>query len=77
VVRWKVVQRSFVVATLLIVWTFLGVTCAGIVAMSGAQSRSGEWPVGATVAMIIVGLVWAIAPAILWQRHHGGHRKSA
>lgn len=60
-----------VIVTVLIGWTILAVSFAGIVAMSAAHSTSGGWPAGATVALIIVGLVWALVPAIVWHRHGG------
>ena len=57
-----------VAAALLVAWTFLAGSCAGILAMSGAESTSGDWPVGATVALVLVACVWIIVPIFVWAR---------
>ncbi len=58
----------------LVAWTFLVASCAGVVSMSGAHSRSGEWPVGATITLLVLGLAWILLPLLLWRRRRARAR---
>jgi len=51
-------------------WTFLAGSCAGIVAMSTADNLEPhpKWPVGATVALVVIAVVWISGPAMAWRR---------
>jgi hypothetical protein len=60
------VLRALGVAVALVCWTFVFGSCAGIVTMSGAHTITGEWPVGATVTLVVLALAWAGVPAVLW-----------
>jgi hypothetical protein len=72
-VGWNRVRRVAPIVAALLVWTFLTGSCAGLIAMSGADSTSGGWPVGATIALIILALVWVGLPALVFWRRRG-HR---
>lgn len=70
----KTVARAVGIGAALVSWTFLVGSCAGIVTMSGAHTSSGEWPVGATVTLVLLALAWAGVPTVLWRRRRSaGH----
>lgn len=66
--RWRKAGRWLGLVAAFGLWTFVAGSCAGIVAMGGAHTESGEWPVGATVALGIVYLTWILVPAAMWWR---------
>lgn len=55
------------VAVALVGWTFLAASCGGVITMSVAHAD--EWPPGATVALVILALVWLGLPTLVfWRR---------
>jgi hypothetical protein len=62
------VRRALLITASLVTWTFLAVSCGGIVTMSTADSvEPHAWPVGATVALIVLALVWVGVPVLAWR----------
>lgn len=69
-------QQALGVVAAFAAWTFAAVSAAGVIVMSAGHSRSGEWPVGATIALILIVLGW-IAVAVIVRRRQRRASRSA
>lgn len=69
---WRVIW----LVTLFTLWTFGAVSCAGLVAMSGAHADSGKWPLGATAALVVILVAWAVVPGLLWRQRRNFDRSA-
>jgi hypothetical protein len=65
----------FSLAAALLGWTFLMVSCAGVVTMSAADSPKGDaFPTAAVVVLIVLGVLWIAIPVIVWMTHRRSRR---